>query len=222
MENTTNDANYHRYEIKNEVWNAITHGLAIGRAVAGLIALLLRASDIWQIVSFSIYGATLILLFLISTLRHSLHFTPAGQIFHVLDHSSIYLLIAGSYTPYTLVTLRPGWLGWTVFGIIWLCAIVGISVSSVFLSRTSQVPRLSTILYVVMGWMILLAIYPLYQKLSANGHLGFWLLVIGGVIYSVGALIYRKKFPYAHVVWHVFVMVAALLMWLSIYGFVGR
>lgn len=209
------------YEIKNEVWNAMTHGLALAFAIWGTVALLLRATDVWQTVSFAIYGASLILLFLISTLRHALHFTPAGHVFHVLDHSSIYLLIAGTYTPYMLVTLH-GWLGWSIFAIVWICAIVGISVSAALLSRTTNVPKISTILYVVMGWVIILAIWPLYEKLSADGHAGFWLLVAGGILYSIGAVIYRNKFPYAHVVWHIFVMVAAFLMWLSIYGFVGK
>lgn len=210
--------NSRRYEIKNEVWNAITHGISIGLAIAGLVALLSRATDIWQVVSFAIYGAMLILLFLVSTLRHSLHFTPAGKVFQVLDHNSIYLLIAGTYTPYMLVSVR-GALGWSVFSIVWACAIVGIILTSIFLPRQQNVPRLSTILYVVMGWVIIIAIWPLYQTLA---HTGFWLLVIGGIIYSIGAIIYRNKFPYAHVVWHLFVMAAAFLMWLSIYGFVGK
>jgi len=209
------------YNILNEIWNAITHGIAVGLAIAGLILLLLRATDAWQTVSFALYGAMLILLFLFSTLRHSLAFTRAATLFRVFDHNGIYLLIAGTYSPYTLVTLRTypnAWLGWTIFGLVWACAITGVTLTSIFL-RGNKHSKLSTGLFVLMGWVILVAIWPLYQQLAPAG---FWLLVAGGVTYSLGALFYHYKFPYAHVVWHLFVMVAAFLMWLSIYGFVGK
>ena len=209
-----------RYQILNEVFNSVTHGVGMGLAIAGMVLLLVRAAgsgSAMQVVSAAIYGASLILLFLFSTLAHSLHFTRAVKVFRVFDHSGIYFLIAGTYTPYCLVAVR-GWLGWTIFGVIWACAITGIVITAIFLPKWDRVPKLSTVLYVVMGWMILLAIYPLWQTIAAWQ---FWFLVAGGVVYSLGAAIYHFKFPYAHVVWHLFVMLAALLMWFSVYGFMG-
>ncbi|GAB2026872.1 PAQR family membrane homeostasis protein TrhA [Lactovum odontotermitis] len=207
------------YQIVNEVFNAVTHGIAAILAVIGLVLLILKgvnSGSVLQTVSFTVYGAMLVALFLFSTLAHSLYFTRARKVFQVFDHSGIFLLIAGTYTPYCLVTLADT-LGWTILTVIWICAIVGIVTSAIFLPRAQSVSRFSTLLYVAMGWMILFAIYPLYQQLP---HIAFWLLVAGGVTYTVGALIYRFKFPFAHVLWHVFVFVAALLMWLSIYGYV--
>lgn len=209
-----------KYLIINEVFNSITHGIGWGLAIAGLVLLLVKASgsgSAMQVVSASIYGAALILLFLFSTLAHSLHFTKAVKVFRVFDHSGIYFLIAGTYTPYCLVAVK-GWLGWTIFGVIWACAIVGISLTAIYLPRWNSVPKSSTLLYILMGWMILLAIYPLWNTITP---LQFWLLVAGGVTYSLGALFYHYKFPYAHVIWHIFVLIAAILMWFSVYGFMG-
>ncbi|MGM9886032.1 MAG: hemolysin III family protein [Lactococcus sp.] len=209
-----------KYLIINEVFNSITHGIGLGLAIAGLVLLLVKANasgSAMQVVSASIYGASLILLFLFSTLAHSLHFTKAVKVFRVFDHSGIYFLIAGTYTPYCLVAVK-GWLGWTIFGVIWACAIVGITLTAIYLPRWNSVPKSSTLLYILMGWMILLAIYPLWNTITP---LQFWLLVAGGVTYSLGALFYHYKFPYAHVVWHIFVLIAAILMWFSVYGFMG-
>jgi hemolysin III len=208
------------YLIVNEVFNAVTHGVATGLAVVGLVLLILKglnSGSLLQTVSFTVYGAVLVALFLFSTLAHSLHFTRARKVFQVFDHSGIYLLIAGTYIPYCLITLN-NMLGWIILTVVWICAIVGIVISAIFLPKAKSVPRFSTVLFVVMGWMILFAIYPLYQRLP---RIAFWLLLAGGVTYTVGALIYRFKFPFAHVLWHVFVSAAALLMWLSIYGYVS-
>ena len=216
MENTSSRA----YQIVNEVFNAITHGVGVGLAIAGLVLLLFKATasgSVMQIVASSIYGAALIMLFLFSTLAHSLHFTRAVKVFRVFDHNGIYFLIAGTYTPYCLVAIK-GWLGWTVFSVIWACAILGIVLTSIFLPKWNKVPKSSTILYVVMGWMIVMAFPSLWNALP---HLDFWLLVAGGVTYSVGALFYHFKFPFTHVVCHLFVIAAALLMWFSVYGFMG-
>ena len=190
------------YQILNEIFNAITHGVGLGLAIAGLVLLLVKAAasgQAIQVVASAIYGAALIMLFLFSTLAHSLHFTKAVKVFRVFDHNGIYFLIAGTYTPYCLVAIG-GWMGWSVLSVIWICAIVGIVMTSIFLPKWNKVPKLSTIIYVVMGWMILLAIYPLWHTIS---HTEFWLLVAGGVVYSLGALFYHFKFPFAHVVWHV-------------------
>ncbi|RZI48759.1 PAQR family membrane homeostasis protein TrhA [Lactococcus kimchii] len=208
------------YQILNEIFNAVTHGAGTGLAIAALVLLILKGAasgSALELVAFIIYGASLVLLFLFSTLAHSLHFTRAVKVFRVFDHNGIYLLIAGTYTPYCLVALN-NWLGWAVLSVIWVCAILGIILTSIYLPKWGKTPKLSTILYVVMGWMILLAIYPLWQVLEAAG---IWLLVAGGVVYSVGAAIYHFKFPFAHVLWHLFVLLAAGLMFFSVYLYVG-
>lgn len=208
------------YQILNEIFNAVTHGAGTGLAIAALVLLILKGAasgSALELVAFIIYGASLVLLFLFSTLAHSLHFTRAVKVFRVFDHNGIYLLIAGTYTPYCLVALN-NWLGWAVLSVIWVCAILGIILTSIYLPKWGKTPKLSTILYVVMGWMILLAIYPLWQVLEAAS---IWLLVAGGVVYSVGAAIYHFKFPFAHVLWHLFVLLAAGLMFFSVYLYVG-
>lgn len=208
------------YQILNEIFNAVTHGAGTGLAIAALVLLILKGAasgSALELVAFIIYGASLVLLFLFSTLAHSLHFTRAVKVFRVFDHNGIYLLIAGTYTPYCLVALN-NWLGWAVLSVIWVCAILGIILTSIYLPKWGKTPKLSTILYVVMGWMILLAIYPLWQVLEPAG---IWLLVAGGVVYSVGAAIYHFKFPFAHVLWHLFVLLAAGLMFFSVYLYVG-
>ncbi|MDR0300447.1 MAG: hemolysin III family protein [Streptococcaceae bacterium] len=208
------------YLIISEVFNATSHGIAVGLAVLGLILLILKgqaSGSLLEMISLIIYGSMLVLLFLFSTLAHSLYFSRARKVFQVFDHSGIFLLIAGTYTPYCLVSLH-NWLGIILFSVIWICAILGIIFTAIFLPRTEKVPKFSTILYVIMGWMIMFAILPLYHLLSAKG---FWLLVGGGVVYTIGALIYRFKFPFAHLVWHFFVLAAAILMWFSIYFFVA-
>lgn len=208
------------YQILNEIFNAVTHGAGTGLAIAALVLLILKGAasgSALELVAFIIYGASLVLLFLFSTLAHSLHFTRAVKVFRVFDHNGIYLLIAGTYTPYCLVALN-NWLGWAVLSVIWICAILGIILTSIYLPKWGKTPKLSTILYVVMGWTILLAIYPLWQVLEPAG---IWLLVAGGVVYSVGAAIYHFKFPFAHVLWHLFVLLAAGLMFFSVYLYVG-
>lgn len=208
------------YQILNEIFNAITHGIGVGLSIAALVLLILKgvaSGSALTVTAFAIYGASLVMLFLFSTLAHSLHFTRAVKVFRVFDHNGIYLLIAGTYTPYCLVALN-NWLGWIVLAIIWICAILGIVLTSIYLPKWGRTPKLSTILYVVLGWMILIVIYPLWQAIDP---IGFWLLVLGGVVYSVGAAIYHFRFPFAHVVWHLFVLLAAALMFISVYGYVG-
>lgn len=207
------------YQIVNEVFNAVTHGVGVIFAVIALVLLVfkgLAAHSALTLTAFLIYGISLVLLFLFSTLAHSLHFTRAKKVFQVFDHNGIFLLIAGTYTPYCLVALH-NWLGWLMIIVVWICAITGMSLTSVFLPRWNKVPRFSTVIYVVMGWIILFALYPLWHAMP---HTGFWFLIIGGVIYSLGAVIYRFKFPFNHVVWHLFVIGAALLMWLSVYYYI--
>jgi hemolysin III len=186
-----------------ERFNGISHLIGAALALAGLVVLVWFASlqgDPWKIVSFSIYGTTLFLLYTMSTLYHSLR-GRAKQIFQKLDHVAIYLLIAGSYTPFTLITLRGAW-GWTLFVIIWGLAIVGIVVDS----RHKEGSRaLQMVIYLLMGWLVLVALYPLIQALPAGA---LALLVLGGVLYTSGMIFYAldESMKHAHGIWHLFVL----------------
>lgn len=202
------------YKIVNEVFNAITHGIGVILAIIGLIFLLIKSSSAVSTTAYALYGSTLILLFLCSTLFHSLIFTKAKKVFQVFDHSSIYLLIAGTYTPYCLISLK-GWVGWTLLITIWALAILGVVYKSVFLPRLTKIPKISTIIYIIMGWLCILTIKPLLDSLGFNG---FILLLIGGLCYTLGAFFYSlEKVPFMHVVWHLFVMAGATFMYFSIY-----
>jgi len=190
-----------------ERFNGISHLVGAALALAGLVVLVVLASlqgDPWKIVSFSIYGVSLFLLYTMSTLYHSLR-GRAKQIFMKLDHIAIYLLIAGSYTPFTLVTLRGAW-GWTLFVIIWGLAIVGIVVDS----RHQEGSRaLQMVIYLLMGWLILVAMYPLIQSLP-TGALA--LLVLGGVFYTSGMIFYAldERMKHSHGIWHLFVLAGSV------------
>lgn len=205
-----------RYLIVNEIFNAITHGIGVGLSIAGLVLLLIKGARLGSavhVVAYAIYGATLILLFLASTLYHSLIFTKAKKVFQVFDHSSIYLLIAGSYTPICLLTIK-GYLGWTLFVVIWLMALLGVTYKSIWLSRKG---KSATMIYILMGWLCLIAVKPLYQGL---GNVGTTLLVLGGLSYSIGAIFYSfKNVRYMHVIWHLFVLLGAGFMYFSILFF---
>ena len=186
-----------------EKLNAITHGIGALLAAAGLVVLIVFASlygSVWHITSFAIYGVSLVLLYLASTLYHSFKDEKLKHIFKVLDHSAIYLLIAGTYTPFVLVPLH-GYLGWTVFAVIWAMAIIGVIFKIFFVKRFKF---LSTICYLAMGWFIVLCIKPLIATIPQAG-LGW--LIAGGLFYSVGAVFYLYRwFPYNHAVWHLFVL----------------
>jgi hemolysin III len=186
-----------------EIANSVTHGIGAGLAAAGLSVLVTLAAmqgDPWRVVSFSIYGATLVLLYLASTLYHGFRGPRVKRVFQTLDHSAIFLLIAGTYTPFSLVTLRGPW-GWTLFGLIWGLAVTGIVLQAVAPDRyrIAQV-----LLYVVMGWLALIAIKPLIESLPAGGMA--W-LVAGGLSYTLGVGFYAwKRLPFGHAVWHLFVL----------------
>ena len=203
-----------KYLITNEVLNAVTHGVGVLLSIVGFIFLLKKADSGLHYVSFIIYGVSLLLLFLASTLYHSLIFTKAKKVFQVFDHCSIYLLIAGTYTPYCLLYIR-GTIGIVLLSIIWLAAIIGIVYKSLTLSKVKSVSKLSTIIYNVMGWAVVIALPSLYQSVGLKGLL---LLVGGGAAYTVGSVFYSmKNRRYMHVVWHLFVMLGAMLMFFSIY-----
>ncbi len=205
-----------KYMILNEVLNAVTHGIGASLSIAGLVILLVKGARLGSavhVVSYAIYGSTLILLFLSSTLFHSLIFTRAKKVFQVFDHSSIFLLIAGSYTPFCLLSIK-GWLGWLLFVLIWVMAISGVVYKSLTLHKQETVKNISTVIYIIMGWLCIIAAKPLYDSL---GPTGIALLVAGGVSYTLGAAFYSlKSVRFMHVVWHLFVMLGAGFMFFSI------
>jgi hemolysin III len=198
------EVHYSRQQsLGEEIANSITHGIGTALSIAALVLLVVFTSkygDIWRIVSFSIYGSTLFILYLASTLYHSFTNRRVKNFFRILDHSSIYLLIAGTYTPVTLVSMRGPW-GWTIFGIIWAMAIVGI-IAKIFLIGKYKI--VSVLLYVAMGWLIIIAFKPVLQMVPKG--LIIWLF-IGGVCYTLGLIFYAcKKVPYFHFIWHLFVL----------------
>ena len=196
-----------------EKFNALTHLVGAVLALAGTVVLIVLAAlggDPWKIVSVSIYGATLILLYSFSTLYHSLR-GRAKVILRKLDHNSIYLLIAGSYTPFCLVTLRGPW-GWSLFGVVWGLAAFGILQE---LMQRSEARILSLVIYVVMGWVALAA---LAQLRLALGPAGFSWLVAGGLFYTVGIVFYviDKRLAHAHGIWHLFVIAGSACHYVAI------
>ncbi|EOH93097.1 PAQR family membrane homeostasis protein TrhA [Enterococcus pallens] len=203
-----------RYLITNEVLNAVTHGIAAVFSLVGVGFLLQKATTNLDYVSFIIYGICLFVLFFASTLYHSLIFTKARKIFQVFDHCSIFLLIAGTYTPFCLLRIK-GILGVILLVVIWLAAVVGIIYKSMTLTKRSSVSNMSTILYNVMGWAVVIALPVLYQSIGIKGLL---LLVGGGLSYSIGSLFYSMKSKkFTHVIWHLFVILGALLMFFAVY-----
>lgn len=200
-----------------EVMNAVTHGIGTLLAVAGLVLLIVLAylhGDFWHIVSFSIYGTTLVLLYLASTLYHSFTNEKVKRIFKILDHSAIYLLIAGTYTPFTLVPLH-GVLGWTIFGLVWGFAVIGIGLKVFF---TGRFKILSTLCYLGMGWFIVFAIKPLIDTVPALGMT--WLLV-GGLFYTLGSVFYLwKGLPYNHAIWHLFVLAGSISHFIAVFFYI--
>ncbi|UYM17345.1 PAQR family membrane homeostasis protein TrhA [Endozoicomonas euniceicola] len=205
------------YSLGEEIANSVTHGIGAMLSVAGLTLLVTYAAiqgDTWRVVSFSIYGGSMILLFLMSTLYHSFQNKKVKQVFKLLDHCAIYLLIAGTYTPFLLVTLR-GTTGWILFAIIWLLAFTGIIFKLAFRHRFK---KLSLLTYVAMGWLALFVGQELTQRLSAGGMA--W-LIAGGLAYTLGVIFYVwKKLPYNHAIWHLFVLAGSLCHYTTIFVYV--
>lgn len=201
-----------------ERFNAYSHLIGIALAITGTVLLLIQSAHSGsphRIVSSAIYGASLIFLYTTSTLYHSTRSLRAKSILQKFDHCAIYILIAGSYTPFTLNTLNGGW-GWSLFGISWGLALFGI-IQELTLGRRTRI--LSLILYVIMGWLIVVAIYPLIHRLSGAGL--FW-LVLGGIAYSVGIywFVNDEKIRYGHGIWHLFVLAGSLAQFICIYFYV--
>ena len=199
--------------IGEEIANSITHGVGIGLSIAALVILVVLASrrgDAWRIVSFSIYGTTLFLLYLASTLYHSFVNPKIKNIFRILDHSAIYLLIAGTYTPVTLTLMRGAW-GWTLFGLAWAIAIGGIIITALLLDKLKALLVLS---YVVMGLLVVIAIKPMIQMVPRG--MIIWLF-IGGACYLLGIIFYLwNRLPYHHPIWHIFVLGGSISHFLGI------
>ncbi|MCG3207446.1 MAG: hypothetical protein FOGNACKC_01046 [Anaerolineae bacterium] len=191
------------YSLGEEIVHSITHGIGAGLSVAGLTLLVVLAvlyGNVYQIVSFSIYGATLVILYLASTLYHSFQQPRVKQVFKVIDHASIYLLIAGTYTPFLLVAIRGPW-GWTLLVIVWGLALLGISLKTLFIHRFQ---KLSVLAYILLGWLSLVATKELLANMPVGGMI--W-LAVGGAVYTIGVIFYAlKKVPYTHAVWHLFVL----------------
>jgi hemolysin III len=204
----------HRDSIKEEIANAITHGIGVLLSIWGLVMLIIQAVDkgnAYHVVSFTIFGSALIAVYLSSTLFHAIQANRAKHFFNIMDHSAIYFLIAGTYTPITLGPLRGPW-GWSVFGVIWGLAIFGIVMKAINVGKHRT---LSTMIYVGMGWMILIALKPRLELVPANG---LWLLLAGGLSYSVGVVFYIfKNIPYGHSIWHIFVLGGSVCHFLAIY-----
>lgn len=201
-----------------ERFNVISHLLGALAACVGLIVLVVlavRQGDMWKIVSFSVYGTSLVLAYTFSTLYHGLQ-GKAKEVFAELDHHAIYLLIAGTYTPFTLVTLHGSW-GWSIFGIVWSLAVLGSLLE--LLSRKEQ-RVLPVVIYLLMGWIILIAIRPLLQVMPMEGF--FWLLS-GGLFYSIGVVFYAldDRVRYFHNIWHIFVLAGSASHYIAVLLFVA-
>jgi hemolysin III len=205
------------YHPKEEKFNVWSHFIGFILSVAALAVLVVKSSlfgNVWHIVSYSIYGASLILLYLASTLYHNSKKPKLRARLNIFDHAAIYVLIAGTYTPFTLVTLH-GVTGWVLFGMTWGVAILGIVFKLFFIGKYE---KLSTIMYVLMGWMVVFAIKPLIENLSTEGLV--W-LTLGGVFYTVGAFFFsREKLAYNHAIFHVFVLLGSISHFVSIFFYV--
>jgi hemolysin III len=200
-----------------EIFNSITHGTGALMSLAGLVLLIVFASlygETRHIVSCTIFGVSLVLLYTASTLYHSFRKPRVKFVFRIVDHSCIYILIAGTYTPFMLVAVR-GVLGWTIFGIVWGMTVLGILFKSFFIHRFKI---LSTLAYIAMGWIAIFAIKPIFQSLSEGAI--FW-LIAGGLAYTVGTIFYAwKKLPFNHAIWHSFVLAGSICHFVAVLFYV--
>ena len=197
--------------VGEEVANAVTHGVGAALSIACLVVAVVFAAirkDTWSVVSVSIYGACMFILYMCSTLYHAIMKPRAKAVFNVFDHAAIYLLIAGSYTPFCLAGIRhysPAW-AWSIFGVVWGCAVLGIVFQSLFVNKYQ---KLSNATYLAMGWIVVVAIYPLWKAMGTAAVL--W-IAAGGIAYSLGVIFYvMKRVKYMHAVWHIFVLAGTLI-----------
>lgn len=189
--------------VGEEIANAITHGIGTALSIVGLIILIVAAvtlQDMWRIIAVSIYGGTLVFLYLASTLYHSFHFHPVKRIFHIMDHIGIFFLIAGTYTPILLIRMRdtPGWI---LFIAIWTAAIVGAAIKAFF---TDRYTKLSSLIYIAMGWAVIVRFDAFASAVDPGG---LWLIIAGGLSYTIGVIPFLwHRLPYNHAIWHLFVI----------------
>ena len=190
-------------QMREELWNAITHGVGVIAALAGgavLVTLAAVFGNVWQVVGAAVYATTLVVLFTASTLYHAIPHADAKRKLKVFDHCAIFLLIAGTYTPFTLVGLRGSW-GWALFGVIWGLAVAGVVFKLFF---TGRFERTSLAIYIAMGWLVVVAIVPLVQALPVSTLV---LLLVGGLAYTAGTVFYaNERIRYGHAIWHLFVL----------------
>ncbi len=205
------------YSVGEEIFNAVTHGIGVIVAVVGLVVMILKAcryGEALHVVSVTIFGSSMVILYLASTLYHSITNKGIKAALKVIDHSSIFLLIAGTYTPFTLITLRGPW-GWSIFGAVWGFALLGIIVEVL---RIKKGKVFSLVLYLLMGWIVVVAIVPLVKTLPGKGL--FW-LISGGLAYTLGVVFYvMKQHSYTHGVWHLFVLMGTISHFVAIYLYV--
>lgn len=207
-----------KYTLGEELINSISHGVGALLGIAALVLCIVRSCsplDGFKLASGIVFGLTIILLYLMSCLYHALKVNRAKRVFRVFDHCTIFLLIAGTYTPFTLVTLRDS-VGWWLFGIIWATAVLGIVFNAISLKRFAKI---SVALYLIMGWMVIFSFRPLYESLARPG---IWLLLGGGIAYTVGAVLYGigSKKKYFHSVFHFFCLLGTLLHFFAVYLYV--
>ena len=206
-----------RYSFSEEIANSVIHGIGIVLAIGGLGVLTAFASvygNAWHIVSCSVFGATLVILYTSSTLYHSIQLPRAKTVLRILDHSAILLLIAGTYTPFTLVNLRGPW-GWSLFSIVWGLAFLGIIFRVTILRRRMTVFFL---LYLIMGWLVVVAFKSMLASIATGGLV---LLLLGGVVYTIGIGFYAwRRLPYNHAIWHVFVLIGSVLHFFAVLFYV--
>ncbi len=196
-----------------EFANSVTHGVGLGLSLAGLVVLIILTAlrgTAWHVVSCSIYGSTLVILYAASTLYHSIQSPRAKRVLRIIDHGAIYLLIAGTYTPFTLVNLRGG-LGWTLFGVVWGLAALGI-VFKIF--HVDRFPIASTLVYLSMGWLVVIAWKPMVALIPVGG---IALIAAGGLAYTLGVVFFAaKRIPYSHAIWHLFVLAGSIFHYVAV------
>ncbi|MCB1156864.1 MAG: hemolysin III family protein [Leptospiraceae bacterium] len=205
--------NHKIYTIKEEIANGIIHGIGTGVSIAGLTVLVVLAvffGEPIHLVSFIVYGVSLILLYLASTLYHSFQHPPTKRVFKIIDHSAIFILIAGTYTPFTILSIK-GTLGWTFFFVIWGLALLGIFFKIAFIHKYKKV---GLAIYILMGWLCILALPEMLAKIPRGGF--YWLLA-GGLFYTLGVIFYVwHKLPYHHAIWHVFVLMGSVCHYFAV------
>ncbi|CZF84960.1 PAQR family membrane homeostasis protein TrhA [Grimontia marina] len=214
----TTAASASQYSVKEEIASSVSHGLGVIFGIVALVMLLVKAvgehADALSIASYSVYGASIILLYLASTLYHAIPFDGAKRALKTFDHCAIYLLIAGTYTPFMLISLRTPLANW-VMALIWGIALVGVILKIAFVYRFKS---LSLATYLAMGWLSLVVVYQLAQVMPTAGMV---LLGLGGLVYSLGVIFYVKQsIPYNHAIWHLFVLGGTVLHFLAIYWYV--